>query len=139
MPRASRSGALLPGATGWGGVSWAMAALAVKRAAATKNAFMKSSLILPSGRRARSGWARRVEEMAQQPELGRAERDGGAAAPHLVAGHVHLDVGIAELLADQGRAHPAQHRHGARDQLAGREGLGHIIVGAGLEAADPVA
>ena len=83
--------------------------------------------------------ARMLEEMAEQAEFGGAERDRRAAALHLVAGHVHLDVRISELLADQSRADAAQHRHGAGDQFAWAEGLGHIIVGAGLEAADPIA
>ena len=40
---------------------------------------------------AREDPAGMFEEMAQQPELGRAERDRRAAAPHLVADHVHLE------------------------------------------------
>ena len=43
---------MLPGETGCGGVSWAMAVPAVNNAAARKRAFMKSSLMLPPGRRA---------------------------------------------------------------------------------------
>ena len=54
-------------------------------------------------------------------------------------GDVHFDVGVSELLAGQRGPHPAQHRADPGDQLARAERLGHIIVGAGLEAADPVA
>ena len=61
------------------------------------------------------------------------------AAANPVRGDVHLDVGIGELLAGQRRTNPAKHRADAGDQLARAERLGHIIVGAGLEAADPVA
>src|ERR1041384_5467060 len=37
-----------------------------------------------------------LEEMAQQPELGRAERDRPAGAFHLVADNVHFEVGEAK-------------------------------------------
>ena len=43
-----------------------------------------------------------------------------------------------QQLAGQRRPHPAQHRPHPGDQLARGERLGHIIVGAGLEAAHPV-
>ena len=83
--------------------------------------------------------ARMFEEMLEQPELGRAEATTCAVAADAVAGDVHFEVGIGELLAGQRRADPAHHRADPRDQLLGAERLGHIIVGAGLEAADAVA
>src|SRR5882757_3592338 len=78
------------------------------------------------------------EEMAQQPEFGRPERDGPPGALHLVADYVHFEVGEAELLAGQSRPHPAQHRLHPRHQLAWAERLGDIIVGAGFQASHPI-
>ncbi len=78
------------------------------------------------------------EKMLEQAEFGRPELHHLAAAPHLVADHVHFDIGIGQLLAGQARPHAAQHRIDPGDQFAWREGLGDIIVGAGFEAAHPV-
>src|SRR6478672_10243432 len=80
-----------------------------------------------------------LEEMPQQPELGRAEWDWVAVAADPVAADVHLDVGITELLASQRRADAAQNRADPGHELARAERLGHIIVGARVEAADTVA
>ena len=52
---------------------------------------------------------------------------------------VHLDIGVGELLAGERGPHPAEDGADARQQLARAERLGHIIVGAGLEAANAVA
>ena len=67
---------------------------------------------------AREDPRRMFEEMAQQPEFGRAERDRPAAALHLVADDVHFEIGEVQLLARQRRPRPAQHRPHPGDQLA---------------------
>ena len=79
-----------------------------------------------------------LEEMAKQAELGRAELHRIAAAPDTVGLDVHFDVIIGELLAGESGAHAAKHRPHPRQKLARTEGLGHIIIGAGLKAADAV-
>ena len=67
--------------------------------------------------------ARMFEEMAQQPEFGRAERDRRAGALHLVADDVHFEVGEAQQLARQRRPHPAQHRRTRATSSRGEKGL----------------
>ena len=89
-----------------------------------------------SREKTRPGFSRKCR--SSRNSVGPSET-GSTVAPHPVRGNVHLDVGVTELLAGERRPHPAQHRADAGDQLARAERLGHIIVGAGLEAADPVA
>ncbi len=79
-----------------------------------------------------------LEEMPQQAKLGRAERHGLAAALHLVADSVHLDIGIEQRLTGERRADAAQHRRHPRNQLARGEGLGDIIVCPGLQPTHPI-
>src|SRR5947208_1468089 len=78
------------------------------------------------------------QEMLEQPEFGRAERDRIAAAPNAMRGNVHLEVGIAELLAGERGPDSAKDRADASNELARAERLRHIVVRAGLEPADPV-
>ena len=68
---------------------------------------------------------------------GQAKPPGRLASPDARRGP--YDVAIDQQLAGKPRPHPAQHGADAGDQLARAERLGHIIVGAGLEAADAVA
>jgi len=79
-----------------------------------------------------------LEEMAQQAIFGRPERNRPPGALHVVAGDVHFEVGEAQPLAGQRRPHAPQNRLDPSHQLARGERLGDIIVGAGLEASDPV-
>ena len=51
---------------------------------------------------------------------------------------VHAHVAERELLELLARAGPAQHRPHAGQQLAQRERLGHVVVGAQLEAAHAI-
>src|SRR5205823_6154465 len=88
---------------------------------------------------AREHTTRMLQEMLEQPELRRAKRDGVASPANAVPRDVHFDVRVTELLAGECRADRTQHRADASDQLARTERLRHIIVGAGLEPADPVA
>ena len=78
------------------------------------------------------------EEMAQQLELGRAERHRGAAAAHLVGGDVELEVLEAQRHAGKCGTDPAEQGPDPRRELNRAERLGHIIVRPGLQAADPV-
>ena len=77
-------------------------------------------------------------ECGEQVELGAGQVDDGAVDPHLAALLVHLELGEpADRLLGRssgvggcGLAGEAQHRLHARDELAGRERLGHVPVGA---------
>src|SRR4051794_14253765 len=79
-----------------------------------------------------------LQKMPEQAKLGRAKRDLLARSAYPVRGDVHLDVGIAELLASKGGAHAPQDCSDARHELARTERLSDIVVGTGLEAADSV-
>ena len=79
------------------------------------------------------------EQLAQQAELGRAEMHLAAAARHPVRRKVHDEVGKAQRLPGERRPDPAQDGAHPRDQLVDRERLGHVVVGAGIEALQPVA
>jgi hypothetical protein len=77
-------------------------------------------------------------ECAQQGELLVRQRDLAVAHPHPTGHRVHGQ------LADTDRAlptagPPAQHRGDSRDQLRIVKGLLQVVVGTGLEAAEPVA
>ena len=76
--------------------------------------------------------------MAKQPKFGRPELHRFAGRGARDARDIHLDVGIAQLIARQSRPDPAQHGADPRQQLARAEGLGDIIVGAGFQATDAV-
>ena len=77
-------------------------------------------------------------EMLEQSIFGRPDTEGLVVAAHAVGGEVHLQPGIFELLGGERGAHAAQNRTRAGDQFLGAEGLGDIIVGAGLQPADAV-
>ena len=72
------------------------------------------------------------EELEEREFLGR-ELDRLAAATHLVAGQIHLEVGEAHRLEHRGIP-PPRERFESRQQLAEGERLGEIVVGARLEA-----
>ena len=80
-----------------------------------------------------------LQQLAQQAELGRAEVHLAAAAraPDAPRGPC---VRSAKRRTSRGerRADPAQHRAHARDQLVERERLGDVVVGAGVQPAQPV-
>src|SRR5690606_41928784 len=77
-----------------------------------------------------------LHEMAQQAKLGWPEVHDLLAALHLVRDRIELEVGVAQYFPCERGAEPAQNSLDARDEFAGAERLGHIIVGAGFKAAD---
>ena len=88
---------------------------------------------------AREDAARVLQEMAQQPEFGRAEMDRLAGTVGAMRHQVHLEIGVAQhavfrllLGAPDHGAHP-------RDQLVRAERLDDIVVGAAVQTANPVA
>ena len=88
---------------------------------------------------AREDAAGMLHEMAQQAEFGGPEMDRLGGARHAMRHQVHDDVGVGQRLVGQRRPDAAQHGADARHQLGGRERLGDIVVGAGVEPAHPVA
>ncbi len=82
--------------------------------------------------------ARAFHEELEQAVFGRAHLQVLPPAGDLVRDRVELDVTHFDRLAGQGRADAAEDGGDARQQLAGGEGLGHVVVGAGLEAANAV-
>src|SRR5207237_4318951 len=85
--------------------------------------------------------ARGAGQDREQLELLGGELDGTALHPNLEAIPVDLEVADLDvrLLLDVARSAPAGDGADARDELAWRERLGHVIVGAHLEAEDLVA
>ena len=83
-----------------------------------------------------------LDEAGQQAELDVGEGDRYAAAGDLVAVEVDDEVGQREACPGSGvggpRRRPPQDRLDAQDQLGRRERLGQVVVGAILEAGDPV-
>ena len=78
-----------------------------------------------------------LEEQLQERVLGARELDRALAAPHLVRARVEHEVGEAQV----GRARllaPPQQRAQPRPQLAQRERLDEVVVGAGVEPVDAV-
>ena len=76
-------------------------------------------------------------ERREQPQLGRGHHELGAADPDLVA--IAIDRHVADRERGPGRGHglgrgAPQHRRDPRDELARRERLGEVVVGAELEA-----
>ncbi len=59
-------------------------------------------------------------------------------AAHPVGGAVHLDIADLHHILGQRRADAAQHGAQPRQKFGHREGLGEIIVGAGIQPADAV-
>src|SRR5688572_208201 len=86
--------------------------------------------------------SRHADQRREQRELLRGEVDGLALHPDLEAVAVDLEVARLEpALALRGLelAAPADHRADAGHELAGRERLRHVVVGAHLEAQHLVA
>ncbi len=71
---------------------------------------------------------------SEQAVLRRAERDRLAGRRHAVSRLVERQSFDVDALGVAGRRAAAQDRLDARNQLARREGLRHVVVGAGLEA-----
>ena len=78
------------------------------------------------------------QQHPQQPVFGRAQMDRPAFAAHLVGGEVHLDAAVIEHLFGQRRAGTPDNGAGAGHQFVGRKRLDHVVVGAGIETANPV-
>jgi hypothetical protein len=80
-----------------------------------------------------------AQEQLQQQELGAREREHALAPPCLVRAQVEPQVGIRErLLLAVALAGTAQQRAHAREQLAQRERLDQVVVGAHVQAGDAV-
>src|SRR5437868_4828322 len=77
-------------------------------------------------------------QVPQQAELGRAKLDGPACPANTMRIDVHFKVAEGQRFAGQRRANAAQYRTHSSEQLARAERLGHIIVRAGLKAADAI-
>src|SRR5256886_12953118 len=80
-----------------------------------------------------------ADQGGQKLELLRRELDLPTLHPHLEAIAVDLQIAGLEarlLLLGVGRPTAPKNRADPGDQLAGRERLGHVIVGADLEAED---
>src|SRR5580658_7840804 len=75
----------------------------------------------------------------EQAELGRAEIDRAGRARHALLLAIELEIADVEHHGDALGARPAQQRADARQQLRHREWLDDVVVGAGGEAADPLA
>ena len=84
--------------------------------------------------------ARLADHGRQELELGRGELDRPAADRDPHAGQVDLDVGDPQHLgaAGSGRLGPPQHGPDPGHELLGAERLDHVVVGAQLQADDPV-
>ena len=80
-----------------------------------------------------------LHQVVEQAEFGGAQVDLVAGAADAVGDAVDDDVTVVEAIVGQARADAAEHGADAGDQLAHREGLGQIVVGAGVEAADAIA
>jgi hypothetical protein len=77
------------------------------------------------------------QEVLEHVELQRGELDEALAAPDLVRGDIHDEIGAAEQLTAAWLA-PAKERAHPREELVEREGLGEIVIGAGVESGDAV-
>jgi len=80
--------------------------------------------------------ARVAQEQLEQEELGLGQVDRPVAAADVARHGVEHEVGEAELLV--GRLDPSQQRAQPRLQLAQRERLDQVVVGARVEAGDAV-
>ena len=78
-------------------------------------------------------------EGRQELELGRRQGHGTVGHGHPAADQVEHEVARHDALVGEGHGlGPAQDRPDARDELAGAEGLDHVVVGAELQAGHPV-
>src|SRR3712207_2944172 len=83
--------------------------------------------------------ARTPGQVVEEVELPGGERHGFASDGDLAGARVYPQpVECEDLLAGVGLVHAAQHGRHPRRELAGREGLDHVVVGAQAEADDPV-
>ena len=73
------------------------------------------------------------QQVLEQGELARAEVDGAAPEAHGAPPLVQLELAHAEHLVGLQRRAP-QERAGAGEQLREGEGLGEVVVGAGVQA-----
>src|SRR5215208_3077160 len=79
-----------------------------------------------------------LEQAREQVELFRGERDRPFAHRHLVRAAPERDLSECEDLLGRAVADAPKDRPDPRHELARRERLRHVIVGADLETADPV-
>ena len=79
-----------------------------------------------------------LHEVVQQAEFRGTKVDFGARAADAVGDAVDDDVAVVDAVVSQTRTDAAQYGADAGDQLGHRERLGHIVVGAGVEAAHAV-
>jgi hypothetical protein len=75
---------------------------------------------------------------SRRPELGRAEPQRLSGPAHPVLGTVELDVPEGEKLGRLAGLRPAEQRPDPGKEFRDGEGLDHVVVGAGREAANPV-
>ena len=80
--------------------------------------------------RAREHPPRLLQQIFEQPKLGRPKMDVAHAAPHPPRLPVEIEIAGIETLGDPLRTAAAQKRAHPRHQFGHREGLHHIIVGA---------
>ena len=80
-----------------------------------------------------------LHQVVEQAEFGGAEVDFLTRAADAVGDAVDDNVAVVEAVVGQAGPDAAQDGADAGDQLGHREGLGHIVVGTGVEAADTVA
>ena len=73
-------------------------------------------------------------QVPQQAEFGGAELNGAPPRRTRCASTSISISRISQQFAGQRRTYPPHHRADAGDQLAWAERLGHVIVGAGLQA-----
>ena len=77
-----------------------------------------------------------AQEQLQERVLGAAELQAAVAAPDVARGGLEAQVAEAQLVG--GAVDAAQQRAQARLQLAQREGLDEVVVGARLQPGDAV-
>ena len=84
--------------------------------------------------------ARVLHQQLEQLELLAAQLEDVAVQRHLALGRIEAELSDLDrlVLGRRGRVGAAQHRSDACDHLAGAERLDHVVVGAQLEADDPV-
>jgi hypothetical protein len=79
-----------------------------------------------------------VDEVAQDAELARRELERHAGLRRLIRAEVELHFAERVLVAGGDAMHAAEHGLDAREELHEAERLGHVVVGAELQADDLV-